>query len=93
MVQPEVPDRTSRNGAVRGTSDFHLVESRGAWRLAINATPRLLAVLAGEHAADGSFTVQVEPNLLPSGPFDVAIDVASGATSDGAATEPERSAR
>lgn len=77
------------------TSDFHLVESHGEWRLTIQVSPQLLAVLTAEGARSDltPFTVHVEPNLLPSKPFDVAVEPLRSGTADGARNAPERSAR
>ena len=61
-------------------SDFHLVEGADGWRLTINVTDRLRALLDGassEGTAAGSdvaFTVHVEPNLLPGEPFAATIE-------------------
>jgi hypothetical protein len=56
-----------------------LVEGADGWRLTINASQRLRDLLDGT-AGDGStgagaesFTVHVEPNLLPGEPFPVTI--------------------
>lgn len=60
------------------TSDFHLVENSGGWRLTIRASDRLLALLKQDTAAEqpAEFTVHVEPNLLPGAAFDVTVGVA-----------------
>jgi hypothetical protein len=71
----------SRWGAVppdgRPVSDFHLVEGADGWRLTVNVTDRLRDLLDGNTAGDSaapSFTVHVEPNLLPGAPFPVSIE-------------------
>lgn len=60
------------------TSDFHLVEISGGWRLTIRVSDRLLAALreGAEADATGQFTVHVEPNLLPGEPFTATVRVA-----------------
>lgn len=58
--------------------DFHLVESRDGWSLTIRLTDRLRRQLigsGGQETQRGSdepgttYTVLVEPNLLPAEPF------------------------
>lgn len=83
------------NGGSDVAADFHLVEAHGTWRLTIKGGERLMAALAddGELANGATFTVHVEPNLLPSGVFDAAVEVQHvSATTRGSKT-PERSTR
>jgi hypothetical protein len=64
-------------GASAPATDLHLVESREGWRLIVRDGKRLQSVLAGEsqRGQAATFTVQVEPNLLPGDVFDVVVDV------------------
>ena len=73
--------------AAGATSDFHLVELHGQWRLTVRRSDRLLAALDATTSAEGldrgaPFTVHVEPNLLPGGPFEVIVDVTGERTAD-----------
>jgi hypothetical protein len=87
-------------GASAPAADLHLVESREGWRLIVRDGKRLQSVLAGESRPGQAttFTVQVEPNLLPGDVFDVDVDVVldradAGASSTavpaGGSREPE----
>jgi hypothetical protein len=58
-------------------ADFHLVESHGQWQLTVRDLARLTA---GQPV---TVTVQVEPTLLPSGPFKATL-CASPADQDSA---------
>ncbi|MDT4914230.1 MAG: hypothetical protein QOC66_3358 [Pseudonocardiales bacterium] len=58
-------------------SDFHLVEAADGWRLTVNATDRLRELLfdsRDDGSVDASFTVHVEPNLLPGKPFAATVE-------------------
>lgn len=76
--------RVDSNGGPQAPADFHLVEAHGAWCLTIYASERLKAALnAQPHQLDKtSFTVRVEPNLLPGGAFDVTVALASAGAGD-----------
>jgi hypothetical protein len=56
--------------------DFHLVESSAGWRLTITMTDELRrALAAAESRTSATFSVRVEPNLLPGEAFNVSLDV------------------
>jgi hypothetical protein len=86
------------NDVEETSSDFHLVESSGGWTLTITVTDRLRAAIAeqenGQRGGEPeSFSVHVEPNLLPADPFDAVLVLETTERPDTTTEESPRGSR